>query len=324
MITLFDTSAKRLGLTSNIEANATDPCVFGFMQQTETLSIPVTPLPSYLNFTYDGLLGWHALSGTVLKIEPATNTFVFLPHGEVHAGDRFAIDPESPFLTLQAEHAKQVGSRIVLDTGNDRGGVVLTHNEWAAWRKEHQKLPSTLSGYFMPGVGTIAKEEVWVKEFSLGKTTLVDLPIAEANDTEERIMNAAGAKLILGMVALKNSILVLDGPNGVAFLAAAPTQIHAINYNRLGAVFLAQDGDHDELIATVVQKSPAYRSGIRAGDVLVAINELDVTKWRTQPDILPLDRFWRMPAGTKYTLTLKRKQKVTTSSVVLQDLFDLE
>jgi hypothetical protein len=59
---------------------------------------------------------------------------------------------------------------------------------------------------------------------------------------------------------------------------------------------------------------------IRDGDVLLKIGVLNVTRWRTDPLILPLSRFWSQPAGTKHRLTLKRGDETYETTVTLEDL----
>jgi C-terminal processing protease CtpA/Prc len=75
------------------------------------------------------------------------------------------------------------------------------------------------------------------------------------------------------------------------------------------------------LVAHVIQGSPAYEAGVRDGDVLLRIGDLDVTKWRTDPRVLPLSRFWSGPAGTILHLGLKRNGQGLDVEVALQNIF---
>ena len=74
-------------------------------------------------------------------------------------------------------------------------------------------------------------------------------------------------------------------------------------------------------MAHVAEKSPAQKAGIRNGDILLKIGGLDVTKWRTDPKVLPLRRFWIRPAGTKLELSLTRDDKPLKATVELKDIF---
>ena len=98
-------------------------------------------------------------------------------------------------------------------------------------------------------------------------------------------------------------------------MASAPYR-----HNRLGAVFVPRRQTADELVGQVLGGSPAHDAGLRSGDRLVAIDDLDVTRWRTDPDVLPLSRFWSRPAATRLTLTYERNGQVSAATVQLRDI----
>ena len=76
----------------------------------------------------------------------------------------------------------------------------------------------------------------------------------------------------------------------------------------------------DDLFAQVAVRSPAAEAGIRDQDMLLAIGELDVTKWRTDPAVLPLGRFWNEPPGSKLELTLRRGNETIRVHAVLRQI----
>jgi C-terminal processing protease CtpA/Prc len=58
----------------------------------------------------------------------------------------------------------------------------------------------------------------------------------------------------------------------------------------MGAVFTPPGLQGDDLVARVVDGSPAHEAGIRNADVLLRVGELDATKWRTDPAVNPFTR----------------------------------
>ena len=50
------------------------------------------------------------------------------------------------------------------------------------------------------------------------------------------------------------------------------------------------------------------------------IGALDATKWRTDPQVLPLSRFWQRAAGTKFDLGIRRGSEVIHVNVTLRDI----
>jgi C-terminal processing protease CtpA/Prc len=91
-------------------------------------------------------------------------------------------------------------------------------------------------------------------------------------------------------------------------------------YNRAGAVFVPGGDNGTDFVASVIESSPAHAAGIRKGDVLLKIDELDVTKWQTDPAVLPLHRFWSRPSGTKLRLLLRREGRTFEATVELKDV----
>jgi C-terminal processing protease CtpA/Prc len=114
--------------------------------------------------------------------------------------------------------------------------------------------------------------------------------------------------------------LIIDGNLGLAYLRPKPGPPTAYDHNRLGAVFVPPDMEGGDLAARVLEGSPAYEAGIRNGDVLLKVGDLDATKWRTDPKVLPLTRFWERPPGTRLELTLKRGTETLKITAVLRQI----
>ena len=112
----------------------------------------------------------------------------------------------------------------------------------------------------------------------------------------------------------------MDGPNGVVYAQPREGPALAYPHNRLGAVFAPRDEQSDPFFAHVAPRSPAFLAGIHDNDVLLKIDDLDITKWRTDPQVLPLSRFWERPPGTIVELTLKRGEREFQTMVVLKEI----
>jgi C-terminal processing protease CtpA/Prc len=81
----------------------------------------------------------------------------------------------------------------------------------------------------------------------------------------------------LGLEALKRLDLIVDGKHGMAYLRPKQTRSVPGDHNRLGAVFVPRDDQSDDLVAHVLEGSPAFEAGIRNGDVLLSIGGRDLT-----------------------------------------------
>jgi S1-C subfamily serine protease len=171
----------------------------------------------------------------------------------------------------------------------------------------------------MPGAGTVVIEEDWAKELTFGPLVLIDVPVMLAN-VAEQAMGSPGFEASLGLAALKRLDFIVDGDLGIAYIRTKTTPAPSYEHNRLGAVFAPTDLQGGDLVARVIDGSPAYEAGVRNGDVLLKVGDLDVTKWRTDPTILPLSRFWEGPPGTRLELTLKRGTETLKAKAVLRQI----
>ncbi len=334
---LLNTGAERLGLRfepppSNAKAapgrvlpGLTDECDIEMEPTTERSRLPVVAIPGYIKAGTDGLLGWDVLRQIVVVIDgPGQKASIRdqLPP-EVSQWPSWKIASNASFLIVEVEIAAlQDGpGTMMIDTGTT-DGVKLGSRLWQQWGAAHPDQAATLSAGFYPGAGLIVTEERWARTLVLDRLTLHDVSIGDYGALVQRAPMAVHTAT-LGLGALRRMTLVIDaGDSKVHFKSHAPPQApNSYEYNRLGAVFVPDLEKGNELLAHVVPGSPAHRAGIRADDVLLRIDDLDATKWRTDPRILPLSRFWSQPAGTTLHLGLQRDDGVLNVTVTLEDIF---
>lgn len=330
---LFPQSAQRLGLKvtppppdaalgpGDVLGGRTEECSFTLQRTTIKTRFAVIETPAYLHWTdEDGVVGWPPVSSNIFRIDAGARTVTLLAEVPEEAGTwtKLRVKKE-PVLCLEAGHEQGAApSVIVLDTGAS-GGAALNPQKWRAWRAAHAGQPATMEAIFMPGAGLVVKEQMWARELPLGDLLLAEVPVIEANSAE---MSVASTQLeaSLGLAALKRLDLIVDGKQGVAYVRPRTSAPLPYEHNRLGAVFVPRHPQASDLVASVADGSPAAEAGIRNGDVLLKIGELDVTTWRTDPTILPLSRFWMRPAGTKLKLGLKRGTETLQLTVALRKI----
>ena len=141
----------------------------------------------------------------------------------------------------------------------------------------------------------------------------------ESSKTDQGL-GGADYSATLGLTALKRLEVILDCKRGIAYLQPRRGPPLPYQHNRIGAVFTPASLEGGDLIGRVAEGSPAARAGIRNGDVLLKIDELDVTKWHSDPAVLPLSRFWERPAGTKLLVTLRRGEETLKNEVILENI----
>ena len=325
-LVLFAQTAARLGLSfSNATqqvrlAPGTEACSLQILGSTSNTRLAVMDKPSMLPTRVDGFVGWPNISNNILRIDAVQGTLTGLsvvPDCTTN-WTKFKLLPGSDVLCLEVPQPEGAPAVLFVDTGSD-AGVKLAPAFWSAWRAAHAQQPLTFDAYYTPAVGLVVTEEGWADELAIGplQATGVTVEIADPGDL-------ARGTISLGLAALKRLDVVVDGQQGVAYLQAQTTAPPAVAHNRLGAVFTPVDLQHEELLAHVMEGSPAWQAGIRDGDVLLRVGDLDVTKWRTDPAVMPMSRFWSRPAGTQLELTLRRDAQEYRSEVTLRHILGPE
>lgn len=283
------------------------------------IRLSVIEIPPYVPRDSHGLIGWPAIrhQRQAFRIaERRAESVAALPM-EKEGWVRFPLRNESNVLELMVGPAER-REIVLVDTGAP-DGIKLSAEKWKAWRAAHPRQPTTRMAYFTPLHGVVAGEESWDDDFVLGDLHFRGVAVSSAAAVD---INGEGTtiSLVVGFKALERIDLVTDGAAGFALARPRPEPPPPYEHNRLGAVFTPRDAVSDELVADVAPGTPAARAGLRNGDVLVAIDRLDVTPWRTQPGILPLARFWSQSAGTKLALRVRRNDHPVTVTATLANI----
>lgn len=304
---------------SQIPAGITEACDLEFGgSRMRTMFLVVEP-PSALNLTHDGSVGWQAFANQMIRIDAsgASVTQLFSLPEDLQTWTKFTVRTNNCIVGLEFTGSAGGLSVICVDTGVPFG-VILRPQSWSQWKAAHKKQAMTLSAYYMLGAGLVVTEEMWAKDLSLGSLSLTDVPVMEAN----RVNVAAGGEGFaanIGLAALKRLDFIIDGKNQTAYLRSKATPSPAYSHNCLGAVFTPRDLVHlqgEDLVARVVDGSPAFEAGIRDGDVLLKYNGIDTTKWLSQPTVVPNFQ----AAGETIELTLARGKETFTVKVSLKPI----
>jgi hypothetical protein len=269
----------------------------------------------------DGILGWPAISNLVFQFDIERRTCGFsdeLP-ADLKGWAKWKLTRSSPILAFECSDGKEV-VRVGIDTASQHG-VWLSPDRWRRWRASRKEGMATFDGVVLMTGEVEVVEVVRVRTITLGGITLNEMPVGKI---PQSMMVFQRCDAVFGLWAIRQLRLVIDGKGGYLYTKAAANvlpQYPSYPFNLAGAVFAPHDMEKGvDLIAHVITNGPAWRAGIRDGDVLLKIGVRKVTNWRTDPTILPLSRFWSQPAGTKHRLTLKRGDQTYETVVTLEDL----
>ena len=220
-------------------------------------------------------------------------------------------------LSIKVPDTTDPSGVILVDTGNPVG-VSLNTRRWKDWRDKNEGHPFTLIANYTPGIGLKVHEERWADDLGIGDFVISDVPVVQDDPAWEQVIPGYQARF--GLFALSQLEVIIDAPGGYFYTRQRENTQSKCPHNRAAAVFVPENPTSQHLVAHVVEQGPAFQAGIRNGDILLKIDDLDVTKWQTDPKVLPLSRFWRKPAGTKLELSLSRNDKPFKAAVELKDI----
>jgi Aspartyl protease/PDZ domain len=329
---LLRPTAERLGLHvtnwsggTNIALGKTpygiaESCELSLSGLSNKVMFGVIDVPAGVHSEIDGTLGWECCKRSIVAFDCANHRFAAVdqPPEAAARWNKVLVRTNADLLILEVSDKTHTNGSILIDTG-DEGGVSLAPKLWKEWTAAHPDRKRTLGAYFTPNAGVVVREFSWADELSFGSLILHDVPVREATPGEVA-MGEPGFRATFGFTALKRLALVVDGKNGVAYFGTYPAPPTPYSHNRAGAVFVPDDLEKSEyLTARVLPGTPAYEANVRAGDVLLKIDDVDATHWRTNSAMRQSD-IWEQPAGTKVRVTLKREDKELQTTIVLRDL----
>lgn len=326
---LFRKAADRIGLKTPVEVSSetgptgavrvvtADECWLNFGGVCQKFKFSVFDAPEYQSWDVDGCIAWKSVCARIVSVnaEQGLCTISDRLPSDLSSWVKWQLTANSRLLTFGRTNDKSF-MKIGVDTGSD-SGVQLSLRQWNRWLAEHVRQPATVEALFTPGDGLIIREVLRAASITLDGVTLVDVPVTSVTSATDQGFEQSDA--VLGLFALSRLELLVDGKQGVAYTRPVGSPSQQYDYNRLGAVFVPQDSS-SKLVAYVLKGSEADRAGIRNGDRLLKIGELDTTRWRSDPGVLPLHRFWSQPAGTKLRLQLSRNDRTYEATVTLEEI----
>jgi hypothetical protein len=281
--------------------------------------IVVVDGPPFAKWETQGIVGWPSMRKAMWLIDQAhgrVDSLAELP--DVSGWVRYPIVQEATSLLIRVPADEQGKLGIVaIDTGSP-GGVALAPALWAKWRGRHPTAQLTYQSNVMLATGYTALEATAAEEWSIDRLVMKDVLLEQANATD---LALCGPDYLatLGLGALRQFIVILDGKNGYAYFRPSGVSPSLGDYNRMGVVLLPTDAKATAWSARVLPGSPGWSAGIRDGDMIVAFNRLAVDHWRQRPGTWP-PQVVLQPAGTPVEMTVNRSGRRVAVPVVLQDI----
>ena len=313
---IFSPAAKRLSLKTE-ERNGRKIAFFSMEIESQPIDNAQALIIDFLPFPdIDGVVGWPALLGKVWRVRWEDMSLSLMPSipKEIFSWQSLKLHTQVQVATaLLLENSDAL---VFLDTGQS-GGVALSESRWNKWVQENPSRTMTIKSGYMPGVGGFFWTELtWANSFKLGPLEFACAVI------ERNVIKLPKFEAVLGIEALKHFEILFDRVSDRIYLKKRPYSSEKFPHNRLGATFLPSSLESDSLVGTVLINSPAYKAGLRSGDILLKIDDTDMTQWRTDPTIWKRE-FWEARAGTKYIIEAERNMRKHTFTVTLEDILNI-
>jgi hypothetical protein len=336
-IVLYRTTGERLKLRLGASEIRSSDQLRVILTEPYTVELPGWGIGSGLRLTgplgiidgssaqrEDGLVPWPLISHRITAFDASIGKFQLLRKlpKEVSSWTKLNVLKDAPGRDLELQIPSSDGSYGVLavDTGAIGAmlGVVLHPTYWNAWKTMNPDQPrSVILGSGLALERTV-QEAAWAEKLSLGSLQLTDVMVSEADSA---FLKLQPQKYVgtLTFQALKRLDLIVDGEHGTAYVRAKRSAAFPPGtFHPCDVVFLPSAASTNVLAASVQPGNSAFDKGIRDGDLLLQIDQLDVKDWLLHPGVT-----WHFEPGQPFLLvssnggkprnlelTLKRGDKV--------------
>ena len=272
---------------------------------------PIESLEASVGREIDGIIGSDLFNHFVVEIDYDAqriklydwSTYRYQGNGEILPIIR---DKESlPFVRvrLTQPEAKTAEGKFLVDTG-----ASSALNVFGQFDKAHQLSSSINATLQSTGVGFSSKSSTRtgrIKRLQLGRFVIENpivtfYPAAEGEPSEDEAGDGE-----IGGELLRRFKIILDYPHDKMILEAGPRFADPYQASLTGASIVAEGADFKTFkVRSVFDNSPAAEAGLRAGDIITAVNGKPAAQMTAEQ----LRQMFRQE-GQSYLLKIKRGEK---------------
>jgi predicted aspartyl protease len=221
----------------------------------------------------DGILGTDILRRFIVRLDFSSNSARFTTKNHFVAGARVVgLEPFNDLYRTPVE-IEGTPTALLLDTGTNS-----TNISSAAWSRitTDWQPKLTLDGVRSTGSGD--SQFVLIPRVSIGGSFSRDIPLRVQPETAEGLFAEASFDGLLGGDVLQQFIVTLDLAHNRMYLKHNPnSHIDHYLFSTIGIQF-AKDAGAGFKIMAVWSPSPAATAGIKIGDLILGVNQLDAQK----------------------------------------------
>ncbi|HEX8391196.1 MAG TPA: aspartyl protease family protein [Longimicrobium sp.] len=282
-------------------------------------TMPHAPLEPGLGHPVDGILGHEVLAPFVVDIDYDADSIRFYrpedyrPHPDARAVPLRVADNMAVVDAELAVAGERIAASLLLDTGASAEMVLGRHyvQRHALLRRAREVAPVN-GGMGVGGSPTTSRgvlEAVHVAGFALARPNAMLLMDSVGALAE---MSAAGVAGVMGAEVFRRFHVTLDYPHRRMLLRPGAALNQPFARGRSGIALVAPGPEYGRYqVASVLPRSPGEAAGVRAGDIVVAVDG------RTPATLDALRDLLRVPAA-RLTLTVRRGANTVELPITLE------
>jgi hypothetical protein len=252
------------------------------LRPTDILTWPDTDLPSLGAERAQGIVGAELLHARIVEVnwqEEALlswDTSAVVPPRLLDESVRLDVVHSLPVVTLRTHaRGRNDSLRVVLDYGSS-GSLILDGNAEVA-RGIISNLREIRTRRVIGVGGSVDGPEGRLDSLTIGRQVM-RFPLAFVDTSGVRTVSLAGAQGLVGTELLRRVSIVLDYRRELAILRPTRRLQFPFCRNASGVCFERTVTSNAPRVAYLEPRSPAGRSGLAVGDVLLAIDGIPVSE----------------------------------------------
>ncbi|XLS27673.1 aspartyl protease family protein [Flavobacteriaceae bacterium M23B6Z8] len=238
----------------------------------------LTRLKESMNQPFDGIIGYSLIKeflteldfdNQVIKLYPK-NSSMDLSSFSQHS---FSFDNGIPIpqldIEIELKNSKKYKGKVLFDSG--AGLTLLVNTPFKTENDLVEQTDKILTSSSDNLSGKSISQDIGIKSLSLGKYYFSDLTIGLASD-ESGVSSYDGYLGILGAEIINRFNIVLDYDNLKMYLK--PNSLYDESFDFPITGFSLDKNEAGKIyISKIAKECPAYKKGIRKGDIVISINK---------------------------------------------------
>lgn len=269
-------------------------------------------------YTFDGIIGYSLLKTFITEIDLDQKVINLYPRNAKLNLSAYTIQSFDFFnninipqmrIAIELKNGKKLNGRVFFDSGAGLGLLVNT-----PFSKKHDIIHSTnkhLTSFNNNLSKKSVMQDIAIKKLYFAGYDFQNLPVSLATD-EAGVSSFEGYLGIMGADIIYKFNTILNYDTKKIYLK--PNTLFALPFQANLTGFSISTNDKKEIyISKISQESPAYKKGIREGDLLISVNNdnsQDITSYR---NLLKAE-------GKKVRLLIKNKTGLKTYKLKLKNL----